>query len=221
MRILPADSTGIAEALATLRAGGVVAHATETCYGLACDLRNPKAVEKLFLIKDRPFNQPVSALFPSVEEAKKYVEWNDEAEKLAKQHLPGPLTIILRMRQDSPEKLLIIPQSDVRSAMSDERERLTAHSSQLAASIGVRVSPQKTALRLVTEFGSPLSTTSANIHGMLNPYSPQDIWSQFEGLEIIPDIVLDDGMLPKTPPSTVMDLTTSEKTVRRSGTVGI
>ena len=46
MQILPADTNGINVALGILRNGGIVAHATETCYGLACDLKNPEAVQK-------------------------------------------------------------------------------------------------------------------------------------------------------------------------------
>src|SRR3989344_9622501 len=99
MKIIPAKS-GIEQALSVLRSGGVIAHATETCYGFACDLTNPTAVEKLFDIKQRPTSQPVSAMFSSVEEAKRWVEWGDEAEKLAKQYLPGSLTLILPLKRE-------------------------------------------------------------------------------------------------------------------------
>ena len=102
MRIIPADDEGIRLAVRIIEDGGVVAHATETCYGLACDLRNIDAVEKLFAIKERPPHQPVSALFSSIDEAKKYVEWNEKAEELAQKYLPGPLTVILRMREEAP-----------------------------------------------------------------------------------------------------------------------
>ena len=62
-------------------------------------------MKKLFAIKARPEDQPVSALFPSVEEAKKYVQWNDEADVLAQKHLPGPLTLILLKRSDAPMQI--------------------------------------------------------------------------------------------------------------------
>ena len=79
MKIVDASDDGIQKALEVLRAGGVVAHATETCYGLACDLGNAEAVEKLFAIKKRPDAQPVSALLASIEQAQKYTQWNDIA----------------------------------------------------------------------------------------------------------------------------------------------
>ena len=109
LHILPESPASLEEALLVLRLGGIVIHATETCYGLACDLRNPEAVQRLFTVKQRPENQPVSALFSSIEEAKKYVEWNDRAEVLAKEFLPGPLTLILPACMDVPSKLHILP----------------------------------------------------------------------------------------------------------------
>src|SRR3989338_4667154 len=95
----------IKKVLCILKNGGVVAHITDTCYGLACDMTNPKAVTKLFEIKHRPISMPVSALFASLEEAKKYVEWNDMAEKLAEKYLPGPLTLILPLKKPLPHPI--------------------------------------------------------------------------------------------------------------------
>lgn len=200
MRTLPVSQKNMNEALSILRMGGVIAHATETCYGLACDLCNPAAVEKLFRIKKRPATQPVSALFSSVEEAKKYVQWTESAENLAKKHLPGPLTIIVSLRSDAPHMLLPTPNG--------------------GATVGVRVSSHALAGELVKNYGSPLSTTSANIHGLPNPYSAEDIEQQFAGAEEAPDVILDSGILQKTPPSTVVNLTVpgSLSTLRKGNT---
>lgn len=197
--ILPAKE-GFAEALHVLKRGGVVAHATETCYGLACDLGNPAAVSKLFAIKQRPLDQPVSALFSSIDEAKKWVEWNDEAEKLSREFLPGPLTLILPLLKD--RTLWITPENPKQS-------------------IGVRVSSLPLAQNLAKEFGSPLSTTSANLHGQKNLYSAEEIASQFVSKKFVPDLILDSGTLPPVPPSTVIDLTGKGERFRRKGTVHI
>ena len=79
--------------------------------------------------------------------------------------------------------------------------------------MGVRVSPHPVARALAEGFGTPLSTTSANVHGQPNPYSAEDIRAQFtEGP--MPDLVLDSGTLPTTPPSTVIDLTGDAGTLR-------
>lgn len=184
------------EALKILKTGGVIAHATETCYGLACDLTSPQAVEKLFAIKERPADQPVSALFSSVDEAKKYVKWNDEAEELARKHLPGPLTLILPLRNDAPDRIFPCPLSIVHYPF---------------ASLGIRISSHPLAQSLVSTFGKPISTTSANVHGKPNPYSAEEIRSQFRNAKVQPDLILDSGVLPPVPPSTVINLTEEKR----------
>lgn len=196
----PAPAT-IAEALRVLRAGGVVCHATETCYGLACDLTNPAAVAKLFAIKKRPHAQPVSALFSSVDDAKGYVEWTERAEELAAKYLPGPLTLILPMRQDPPHALYPIPAGNEERA-NEQR------------TLGIRVSSHPLARELAEGFRSPLSTTSANIHSELNPYDAQSILARFEDEDDRPDLIIDSGTLPPVPPSTVMDLTKNGNILR-------
>jgi len=96
-------------AIATLKAGGIVMHATETCYGIACDLTNPDAVKKLFAIKKRPEQQPVSALFSSIESAKLYVDFSDRALELAQKYLPGPLTLVLPTNTKPPSQIFVCP----------------------------------------------------------------------------------------------------------------
>ena len=199
--MLPA-ATGLPEALQVLRDGGIVAHATDTCYGFACDVANLGAVANLFVLKNRPYASPVSVLFPSVEEAMKYVEWNEEAGTLAKQHLPGPLTLILPARPDAP-LLYTTP----------NREPGTA-------TLGLRISSHPLAQRLVAEFGKPLTTTSANLHGLANTYGAEEIVAQFKDQPVQPDLILDSGPLPHVPPSTVMDLMAGGTRVRRKGEIG-
>lgn len=195
MRILPYSDASLAEAISLLRTGAVIAHATETCYGLACDLTNCDAVARLFAIKDRPVTQPISALFASIEDAKRYVEWNTRAEELAKKYLPGPLTLILPLRSDAPHRLFPNPNPN--------------------PTLGIRISSHPHARSLVAAFGSPLSTTSANLHGQPNPYSAEEIVQQFAEREYVPVLILDSGGLPRNPPSTVIDLSKEGKILRR------
>lgn len=199
MRILPVTDEALREAISILQEGGVVAHATETCYGLACDLQNPDAVAKLFQIKERPYDKPVSGLFSSVEDAKEYVEWNDEAEELATKHLPGPLTIILHLYE--PKRFFVTPRG--------------------GKTIGVRVSSHPLAMALAKEFGSPISTTSANIHNKPNPYTVADILMQMRENKIMPDLILDSGTLPHVLPSTVIDLSGDAPEEKRGGSIKV
>ncbi|MFH1443965.1 MAG: L-threonylcarbamoyladenylate synthase [Candidatus Peregrinibacteria bacterium] len=207
MRSVTASPQALEEALRVLAAGGVVAHATETCYGLACDLTNPQAVTKLFAIKNRPQDQPVSGLFASIATAKKYVEWNTKAEELASKHLPGPLTLILPMNEAAREKLFIVPIPNPQS---------------LIRGIGIRISSHPLAMELVRRFGKPLSTTSANVHGRPNPYSVQEIEQQFASTNVQPDLILDSGTLPPTPPSTIINLSSAGQTrTHRQGDLSV
>lgn len=203
MRTVPLSPEATEEALRILAHGGVVAHATETCYGFACDLTNPSAVAKLFAVKGRSAAQPVSALFASVEEAKKYALWNDRAEELADQYLPGPLTLILPLRKNAP---LIFP----------------TPAPNPHPTLGIRISSHPLAMELATRFGRPLSTTSANMHGEPSPYSAQEIERQFQSSSQQPDLLLDSGELPSTPASTIVDLSQSGGSqTRRQGEIAL
>ena len=62
----------IRRAVEVLRNGGIVAHPTDTCYGLAVDITNPVALKHLYLRKGMEFDKPVSVLVRSLEEAQKY-----------------------------------------------------------------------------------------------------------------------------------------------------
>ncbi|MEK7591268.1 MAG: L-threonylcarbamoyladenylate synthase [Patescibacteria group bacterium] len=216
MKIITAKN-GMEQALHILHSGGVIAHATETCYGFACDLTNPDAIRKLFAIKHRPADQPVSALFPDVDEAKKWVEWNDEASALAKNHLPGPLTLILPLRKEMIGKIFL--------TSSQAHKPVTRKPETSKQSLGVRISSHSVAMELAKRFGNPLSTTSANIHGRPNPYSTDEIEYQFSttnsplSIRLLPDLILDSGTLPFVPPSTVIDLTGNSGNIVRTGIV--
>lgn len=197
MNILPDNEEGLQKALEVLQAGGVVAHATETCYGLACDMSNAAAVEKVFAIKQRPSQQPISALCASIDQAKRYTDWNEKADELAKKHLPGPLTVILPLRGE------LYPCPDPNPNPT----------------IGIRVSSHPIAQKLVDMFGSPISTTSANVHSMPNPYSVADMQTQFAEGTTVPDLLLDSGVLPQVPPSSVVDASKENVETYRQGDI--
>lgn len=202
MRVLRVSPAAISEALSVLARGGVVIHATETCYGIACDLANPAAVRKLFAVKNRPENQPVSALFSSVEAAAAFIDLSPRALALAKKHLPGPLTLVLPRK--APASLWVTVSGNGKDPM-----------------VGVRISSHPLAMELAQKFGKPIATTSANLHGEANPYSVADLEAQFSSATTQPDLILDGGSLPVTPPSTVVEIKNGEIRVLREGNISI
>ena len=202
MRTVPDSPEGIAEALEVLRSGGIVMHATETCYGIACDMTNPDAVAALFAVKERPLTQPVSALFATLTQAKEYLEWNDRAEELAAERLPGPFTMVLKLRTGAPHRLYPTPPD------TDPKPP--------TPTVGLRLSPHPTALALVTQFGKPITTTSANLHGQENPYSAEDILTQYAERDADHILIVDSGTLEKRSPSQVVDLSLGSEVLLRS-----
>jgi len=146
VKIISATEDGLREAVSVLKKGGIVAHATETCYGLACDFTNPDARAKIFRLKKRPSKLPVSVLVSSIEQARRYVEWNETAQELARMYWPGPLTLVLRSRDPI-----------------------------YGETIGLRISSHPIACALVKKFGKPITSTSANLHGKSDPYDVSDI----------------------------------------------
>lgn len=194
MRVLLAKlPQSMDEAVRVIARGGIVAHATETCYGFACNLTNPEAVSRLFTLKNRSEDHSISALFPSLEKAKEWVEWNEEAEKLAKEYLPGPLTIVLPLKKAKGN----------------------------GETLGIRISSHPVAEYLAKYSGVPLSTTSANLHGKPSPYSPEEILEQFRGRSLQPDLILDSGTLDRVAPSTVVQIQKGVLEVLRQGTLRI
>lgn len=203
METIPVSPASLACAVDVLHAGGVVIHPTETCYGIACDLTNEDAVKDLFDVKKRPLDQPVSALFSSVDAARVFVDVSPKAEALIARHLPGPLTLVLPRKKDAPPLWL------------------TAAGNGQDEWIGVRISSHPFAMDLATAFGKPVATTSANLHGKSNPYSVQDIESQWADSAPLPELVIDGGILPVAPPSTVIRVTGEEMQVLRQGELKI
>lgn len=92
----------IADAVARLLAGGLVAVPTETVYGLAADATNAAAVAEIYRTKGRPSFNPLIVHVTDVAAARKIAQFNPLAERLAGQYWPGPLTLILPKTADCP-----------------------------------------------------------------------------------------------------------------------
>ena len=106
MKLVEPDAQSVAEAARLLRDGQLVAFPTETVYGLGGDATNERAVAAIFEAKGRPeFNPLISHVLGS-DEAKRFVRWNETADKLAARFWPGPLTLVLPRSEGSRISLL-------------------------------------------------------------------------------------------------------------------
>src|SRR3954470_18390728 len=100
-KTLPFSDEAIAEAARLILAGEPVAVATETVYGLAADATNAEAVARIYEAKGRPSFNPLIVHVPDLPAAQRIGEFGEEALALAREHWPGPLTLVVSLRADA------------------------------------------------------------------------------------------------------------------------
>ena len=130
-----------------IRDGGIVIFPTETVYGIGTNGLDEKAIKKIYEVKQRSFNKPISLLVNNIEMVNKIAKNISKLEyEIMETFFPGPLTIIL-------EKRSIIPNI------------LTANTN----TVGIRMPSSEIAKKLIEYAGVPIATPSANISGRLRP----------------------------------------------------
>ena len=195
-RIVPDDEAGRAQAVAVLRAGGMVALPTDTVYGIAVDLATPGGVERLFAAKRRPPDKGIMLLLAAASQAEEVGLLGPAARALAAAFWPGGLTLIVAQRPD-----VVLPAA------------LTGGSH----TIGLRLPDHPTPRALAAAVG-PIPTTSANRSGRPEGRDAADIVAQL-GDSL--DLVLDGGAAHGGPPSTVVDCTADVPRILRAGAIPV
>ncbi|MEP7303911.1 MAG: L-threonylcarbamoyladenylate synthase [Acidobacteriota bacterium] len=182
------------QAVLAIRRGGVVAMPTDTLYGLAVDPCRAEAVERLFAVKGRAASQALLLIAADVDQVRTWIgDLPPLAARLASQFWPGPLT------------LLLAPPAALPPAVSAGTSR-----------VGVRVPAHAVARALCGACGRPLTATSANLSGEPPSASPDDI-ARTLGDRI--DVLVDAGMAPGGPPSTIVDATGAVPLLVRAGAI--
>src|SRR6186713_1862478 len=100
-RIIALGEEAIAEAARLVLAGEPVAVPTETVYGLAADATNADAVARIYAAKGRPSFNPLIVHVPDLAAAEAIGCFDGVAKALAAKHWPGPLTIVVPLREDA------------------------------------------------------------------------------------------------------------------------
>lgn len=184
----------LVQAVAVLKGGGVIAYPTETFYGLGVDAMNVKAVERLFAVKGRDFNNPIPVVIGNVAQLNQVVtDVPPLAQELINRHWPGPLTLVF----------------GVAPSLFD---RLTAGTGK----IGVRISSHPIARLLAGQLGGPLTSTSANRSGQKECVTAQEVMEKI-GDDL--DLILDGGATPGGKGSTIIDITQTPPVVLRVGVI--
>jgi len=191
--VLQAGTAGYGRAAAIWRAGGLVAFPTETVYGLGADARDDLAVARIFEAKGRPRFNPLIVHVESAARAREYVAWSDMAEIVASAFWPGPLTLVLPLREGSGLSPLVT--SDL-------------------PTLAIRVPAHPVAHALLTEFGGPVAAPSANPSGRISPTEAAHVMTGLAGRI---EAVVDGGACPVGVESTILGLAEHPVLLRPGG----
>jgi L-threonylcarbamoyladenylate synthase len=165
---------------AHLRRGGVIAYATESCYGLGCDPRSIPAIKKILRMKRRPWHKGLIVVASRLDQLRQLVRPLADAQKsITGQYWPGPYTFLLPRSRRAPRLL-------------------TGRHRKLA----VRLSAHPDVLRLCASLGMALVSTSANPGGFKPIKTARECTRQF-GAQAM---VLPGRIGRRRRPSTIVDL---------------
>ena len=196
-RVLPFTDDAIAQAARLVLAGEPVAVPTETVYGLAADATRPRAVARIYEAKGRPSFNPLIVHVIDLAAAELIGVFDDEARRLAERHWPGPLTLVLPLREESG--IASIVTAGLRT-------------------IGLRV-PSHPAMRaLLAAVGRPLAAPSANASGSISPTRAEHVLKSLGGR--IP-LIVDGGATERGLESTIIAATGGPPRLLRPGPIHI
>jgi L-threonylcarbamoyladenylate synthase len=184
----------LSRAVKKLRGGGLVAFPTETVYGLGADARNEHAISKVFAIKKRPIDHPLTIHIATIEQIKDWaINIPDLALELAKSFWPGPLTMILP-KHPKVSNLITGNQN----------------------TIAIRIPRHSLTLTMLQQFGSGIVGPSANTYGRISPTSAQHV-KQDLGSKV--DYILDGGQCEVGIESTIINITNNTPQILRQGVI--
>ena len=177
-----------------LRKGKIAIFPTETVYGIGTNGLDEEAVRKLYQVKQRSFNKPISLLVSDMEMIKKSTKNISETElRIIKNNFPGPLTIILK-------KSDLVP--DIVTANQD--------------TVGIRMPDCKITQELIKYAGCPIAAPSANISGMEAGTNIKNIYEDFKDKV---DYIIDAGDSKIGTASTIVQVIDNVPHILREGKI--
>ena len=183
-------STAVAKGAVVIGSGGIIAYPTDTVYGLGVDAGNEDSLRRLFELKGRSPEKAVSIMLADLGMLHaSFPDLTALETALADEFLPGPLTLVVK----TPSQVGVG-----------------------GATVGVRVPDDEFCQLLVSEVGSPVTTTSANPSGMPPATSAGEVLGYFGG-DL--NLIVDGGNSKTASPSTVVDATGYEVRVLREGAI--
>jgi len=198
MKIVKCDDgkneSAILGAAEEISAGNLIVYPTETVYGVGADIFNQVAVKNVYLAKNRPFDMALSVAVSDKKMMERVAVLDDNAEKLIKAFLPGPLTLII---EKQPEV------SDLVTAVSKK--------------VGIRIPDHPVAIEIIKRTG-PIVATSANLHSNPDATTIDEAVKDF-GSKI--SMYVDAGSSKLKKPSTIVWIMNNEVEIIRQGAISI
>lgn len=188
------DTSNIDEAAICLKNGGTVVFPTETVYGLGADAFNPDAIEKIYVAKGRPGDNPLIVHIADIESVSSLArELTDTAKILMNKFWPGPLTLIFKKKREVPDKL---------TGGLD--------------TVAVRFPSDNTARELIEKSCGFVAAPSANLSGSPSPTICEDVIMDLDGRV---DYIIDGTGCIIGLESTVVDVSQGDAVILRPGAV--
>lgn len=156
LKILSKDN--IKEASEILKNNGILAFPTETVYGLGVVAPNEENYNHLVLVKKRPPEKPFTLMVSNIKQAETYIEFNETSKKIIREFMPGPLTLILKAKDNVPY--------------------CVDHGSGF---VGIRIPDDKFVLKLIDSLNEPLFVPSCNKSGEKPCMNTQEVIRDFDG----------------------------------------
>ncbi|MFH1031896.1 MAG: L-threonylcarbamoyladenylate synthase [Chloroflexota bacterium] len=184
----------IEKGISILKRGGLVAFPTDTVYGLGACATLPKAVEKVYKVKNRPKTMALPVLVANESQISKFAERVPPvAWLLIRRFMPGALTIVL-------PKSSLIP------------DIVTAGGTTVA----IRIPAHPVPIALIEGLGTPVIGTSANLSGKPSPLTAEGVYAQL-GDNV--GLIIDGGRCSGGKESTVVDVTGEAPIIMREGAI--
>ena len=186
--------TKLIEPAKIIKNGGIVVFPTETVYGIGANGLDENAVKKLYNIKQRPLNKPISLLVSNMDMVNQVAKDITELEyRLMEDFVPGPFTIILKKKE-------IVP--DIVTSNQD--------------TVGIRMPAGEIAKKLVEYANVPIATPSANISGKPSGTNFESVMRDFEGKV---DFFIDGGKSELGISSTIVKVIDGVPHILRQGSI--
>ena len=182
----------IKRAVEIVRAGGLIAYPTDSCYAIGCHIGDKTAMERIRRIRGVDERHHFTLVCRDLSEIGTFAKVDNAQYRLLKAHTPGSYTFILKATRELPRRL--------------------AHPKR--ATVGVRVPDHPATHALLAELNEPLLSSTLMLPGDHEPLN--DAETIRKRLEHQVDLILDGGACG-VEPTTVIDLTESTPILVRRG----